>query len=283
MERTRAGRRPRAASRGALLAIALLAILASGAAPRSAAAAHTRVSFEFFAASLAPSGSWHVSTSFGRVWIPRVKEIGWHPYTHGHWVYSDFGWTWVSDYEWGAITYHYGTWAIDPELGWAWIPGYVWAPAWVVFRTGSTYIGWAPVQPSFSIGTPFSFSDYGPDQFAFVRKAEFAAPHIQRHAVPIERSRVIFNQTTALEDNIRIENDVVVNRGPDVGQMEEVARAPVERAPIERVPRVAPADPVTRDELRVDPERVERGAVRAATPTREPRSGGAPAAPQQPG
>jgi hypothetical protein len=246
-----------------VLAIALLTALA---APRPAAAAHTQVSFEFFSSSLEPYGSWHVSASLGRVWTPRVQVIGWHPYTNGHWVYTDFGWTWVSDYEWGAIPYHYGTWAIDSELGWVWVPGYVWAPAWVVFRTGSTYIGWAPVPSSFSIGTSFSFSDYGPDQFVFVRKADFAAPHIQEHAVPIERSRVIFDQTIALENSIRIENDVVVNRDPDVSQVEQV-----ERSPIERVPRVAPAGRATRDELRVDPERLERGAVRAAAPTREPR------------
>ena len=228
-----------------------------------ASAARTRVSFELYQSTLSPFGSWHDSESYGRVWIPRVQVIGWHPYAYGHWVYSDLGWTWVSAYEWGAIPYHYGTWALDPELGWVWVPGYVWAPAWVVFRSGPSYVGWAPVPPGFSVGASFSFADYGADHYVFVREADILAHDVHRVAVPIERTRVVFDDTTIIHDNLRIENNVVVNRGLDVQRVERVARAPVERAPIERVPKVAPAPRVTRDELRVDPSQIERGRVRA--------------------
>ena len=121
----------------------------------------------------------------------------------------------------------------------------------------------------------------------FVRESDFLAPQIHRYAVPLERSRVIFADTTIIENSIRIENDVVVNRGLDVRRVERLARAPVERAPIERVPRVAPVDRVTRDELRVDPDQMDRGRVRAAAPDgdtpkerapREPKSAAARAA-----
>jgi hypothetical protein len=224
------------------------------------------MSLDFFVEQLEPYGGWHTSASYGRVWIPRVQVIGWHPYTHGHWVYTDFGWTWVSDYEWGAIPFHYGTWAIDPELGWAWVPGYVWAPAWVVYRSGPSYIGWAPVPPSFSIGAPFGFEQYGPDQFVFVRAADFLAPDVQRFAVPIQRTRVVFNETSVIGD-LRIDDGVVVNRAPDVREIERVAGKPVPRAPIDRVPKLAPVAHPTREALRVPPELVERGQVRAAAPT----------------
>ncbi|HKA14849.1 MAG TPA: DUF6600 domain-containing protein [Myxococcota bacterium] len=223
------------------------------------------MSFEFFHSTLAPYGNWHVSASYGRVWIPHMHVIEWHPYADGHWVYSDLGWAWVSDYEWGAIPYHYGTWALDPELGWVWVPGYVWAPSWVVFRTGPSYVGWAPVPPSFSVGVSFEFGDYAPDHFVFVREADFLAPEVHRYAVPIERTRAIYNDTRVV-NRIRIENDVVVNRGLDVQRFERVARAPLPREPIERVPRVAPGDRVTREDLRVDPRRIDRGSVRAAAP-----------------
>ncbi len=266
MRRARAGLTRRALLRTAVAAIALVAVLGG---PQPASAAHSRVSFEFFASNLDPFGSWHVSASYGRVWIPSLHVIGWHPYAYGRWVYTDVGWTWVSDYEWGAIPYHYGTWVREPELGWVWVPGYVWAPAWVVFRTGPSYVGWAPVPPSYSIGTSFSFSNYGADHFVFVREADFVAPHIHRYALPIERSRVVFNDTTVIDNNIRIENNVVANRGLDVRRVERVARAPIERAPIERVPKVAPVGRVTRDQLRVDPDQIDRGRVRAAAPTTE--------------
>ncbi|MGH7338090.1 MAG: DUF6600 domain-containing protein, partial [Myxococcota bacterium] len=179
MKRTRAGWRSRALGCAALVAVALVAVLGS----QPASAARTRMSFEFFASSLEPHGSWHTSASFGRVWIPRVQVIDWHPYAYGHWVYTDFGWTWVSDYEWGAIPYHYGTWVIEPELGWAWVPGYVWAPAWVVFRAGPSYIAWAPVPPSFSVGRSVSFEDIDADRYVFVRAGDFLAPQIHRYAI----------------------------------------------------------------------------------------------------
>lgn len=264
MQRARGSRwrKPRCA---AWAALALAAVLAGR---HEASAARTRMSLEFFASSLEPYGSWHVSASYGRVWIPRVQVIDWHPYAYGHWVYTDFGWTWVSDYEWGAIPYHYGTWVIEPELGWAWVPGYVWAPAWVVFRAGPSYIGWAPVSPSFAIGAKASFESLGADHYVFVRESELLAPNIHHHAVPRERTRVIFGDTAVVRDALQLENDVVVNRGVDVQRIERVARAPVERAPIERVPRVAPVDRVTVDALRVEPDQIDRG-VRAAAPTKE--------------
>ena len=68
-----------------------------------------------FESNLSPHGNWFVSAQYGRVWQPSVYHAGWNPYYDGHWVYTDVGWTWVSDYRWGSIPYHYGTWALDPE------------------------------------------------------------------------------------------------------------------------------------------------------------------------
>jgi hypothetical protein len=174
--------------RSAMAAVAL--ITAIGAPLPSPASTTHNVSFEFFETRLAPYGSWHVSERLGRVWIPRVRVIGWHPYAYGHWTGTAEGWSWVSDHEWGAIPYHYGTWALEPELGWVWVPGYTWAASWVVFRSGPSYVGWAPVP----VGGSRS-SDYGADHFVFVRKDDFRAPHIQRFAVPRERARMIFPNT----------------------------------------------------------------------------------------
>ena len=70
---------------------------------------------------------------------------------YGHWVYTDeWGWYWVSDDDeddWGWVTYHYGRWAFDRRLGWFWVPGDEWAPAWVDWRYGGDYVGWAPLPP----------------------------------------------------------------------------------------------------------------------------------------
>src|SRR5262245_57697721 len=90
-------------------------------------ASQASVSFDFFYSDLSPHGSWMVSGEYGRVWQPRVYRTGWNPYHDGHWVYTDCGWAWVSDYTWGDVAYHYGTWVMDPRFGWVWVPGYTWA------------------------------------------------------------------------------------------------------------------------------------------------------------
>src|SRR5688572_24702137 len=161
------------------------------------ARAFSEVSFEFFHSSLAPHGSWHMSASHGEVWHPRAYSRGWHPYSHGQWVYTDLGWTWASAYSWGAVPFHYGTWVIEPGLGWVWVPGYVWAPAWVVYRTGPSYVGWAPVAPGFSIGMTFHHHHdyYEPDHFIFVEERYFGERELYRHAVPYSRTKVVYNQT----------------------------------------------------------------------------------------
>jgi hypothetical protein len=73
-----------------------------------------------FDETLSPYGQW-VDTgegpSDGRAWRPDPDVVGedFQPYaTGGRWVYSDWGWTWESDYPWGWAPFHYGRWALTP-------------------------------------------------------------------------------------------------------------------------------------------------------------------------
>ena len=223
------------------------------------------VSFSAFYSNLSPYGSWQVSAQYGRVWQPAVYYAGWNPYYDGHWVYSDFGWTWVSDYEWGAIPYHYGTWVSDPYYGWVWVPGYTWAPSWVVFRTGPDYIGWAPVSPGFSVGVSFGFGVPTASPFVFVSAGNFLAPRIGTCFIPHSRTTVIINNTRIV-NNLVVENNVVVNRGLNPRSIERASGRRVREVPIERVSRAMPGGPrVSRAALRVDPRRTRHG-LRAAEP-----------------
>ena len=222
------------------------------------------VSFSAFYSNLSPYGSWQVSAQFGRVWQPAAYYSGWNPYYDGHWVYSDYGWTWVSDYEWGAIPYHYGTWVADPYYGWVWVPGYTWAPSWVVFRTGPDYIGWAPVSPGFSVGVSFGYGVPTASPFVFVSARNFCAPRVGTYFVPRSRTAVIINNTRIV-NNLVVENNVVVNRGLNPRVIEKAGGRPVREVPIERVSRVTPGSHFNRGELGVDSRRVSRG-LRAAEP-----------------
>jgi uncharacterized membrane protein YgcG len=112
-------------------------------------------SFQTFYDSLGSQGTWIQSSDYGYVWQPPVNDPSWAPYTDGYWVYTDDGWTWVSNESWGWATYHYGRWVNLDGTGWCWVPGYTWAPAWVSWRYGDGYCGWAPLPPDSFVGVDY--------------------------------------------------------------------------------------------------------------------------------
>jgi hypothetical protein len=64
------------------------------------------------------------------------------PYTNGRWTNTDYGFTWVSNDPFGWATDHYGRWVWANR--WVWRPDTTWGPAWVQWRQGDGYVGWAP-------------------------------------------------------------------------------------------------------------------------------------------
>src|SRR5512142_2840326 len=109
------------------------------------------VSIGGFYDELSPYGQWN-DCNYGRCWTPHHVGAGWQPYTNGQWVYTEYGWTWMSDDPWGGNPYHYGTWVFLSGYGWSWVPGTVWAPAWVTWSYSDRYVGWAPLPPSVVLG-----------------------------------------------------------------------------------------------------------------------------------
>ena len=126
---------------------------------------------EALKSALAPFGTWIDDPERGTLWIPSTKEVGksFAPYkSSGRWGLDKSGdWSWISDYPWGDIPFHFGNWTWLPpssgtqqpkqgnappaEHGWAWVPGAEYAPAWVVWRLGDVknpFVGWAPAPPS---------------------------------------------------------------------------------------------------------------------------------------
>ena len=104
-----------------------------------------------------PTATWRPHPALRRSLGAGRVPPDWRPYQYGHWVYTDeWGWYWVSDdaeADWGWVIYHYGRWAFERGLGWFWVPGDEWAPAWVDWRYGDEYVGWAPLPPDELIET----------------------------------------------------------------------------------------------------------------------------------
>jgi hypothetical protein len=122
--------------------------------------------FQTFYDSLSSQGNWVQTDDYGYVWQPNVQDPNWAPYTDGNWVYTDDGWTWNSSEPFGWATYHYGRWVNLAGSGWAWVPGYTWAPAWVSWRYGDGYVGWAPLPPDSFAGIDY-FGDDSDADFGF--------------------------------------------------------------------------------------------------------------------
>src|SRR5260370_41887640 len=104
----------------------------------------------YFYDRLSPYGRWIKHDRYGWVWSPSPRGFpsDWRPYTDdGHWEYTNYGWTWVSDYPWGWACFHYGRWFYDSYYGWLWYPDTIWAPCWVVWRYGGCLIGGGPLPP----------------------------------------------------------------------------------------------------------------------------------------
>ena len=130
-----------------------------------------------FVEPLSPYGSWMSYPGYGMVFIPDATIVGrnFRPYTNGHWEYTEWGWTWVDHHPFGWATGHYGRWFFDARYGWIWVPGSQWAPAWVSWRTGGGYIGWAAMPPGSVVGGGYGVYD---TSWVFVTTGNFGAPQV---------------------------------------------------------------------------------------------------------
>jgi hypothetical protein len=196
-------------------------------------------SVDYFYQPLSAYGDWSYREGYGEVWAPRV-EAGWRPYTTGHWVYTDDGWAWVADEAWGWAPFHYGRWLYDDAAGWAWVPGTQWAPAWVAWRNGGGYVGWAALPPTVGfeagVGVQWNGVDIGvaiaPTHYCFVQENAILAPRVVTVLAPSTQNVTIINRTTNIT-NITVVNNRVVNTGVPVAHVEQVIGHPVQRLRIE--------------------------------------------------
>ncbi len=224
-------------------------------APETAATAQAETAVQpaevtqnYFYDTLSPYGGWVNVQGYGLCWRPTVVayDSTWQPYCeHGHWVYTDAGWYWTSDYAWGATAFHYGRWFHDQRFGWCWWPETTWGPSWVCWRYSNDYCGWAPLPPRcvFREGTGIVFNgavvsagfDFGigVNFFTFVPTRNFCDPHPGHFRVPRTQVTVIFNRTTVINNfNVNSHNHTVVNNGIPPQRITAVSKTPIHQIAI---------------------------------------------------
>ena len=178
------------------------------------------VSIDFFYNNLS-GGNWIEAADYGYGWQPdvAVSDPNWRPYADGYWAYTDDGWTWISYEDFGWATYHYGRWANLADYGWTWFPGsdLDWGPAWVSWRTGGDYVGWAPLPPRgpgiVYEGQPIGGQvdvefDIGPQYYNFIDVRFIGEPVLRDRIFPPTQNVTYINNTVNVT-NITVKNNVV--------------------------------------------------------------------------
>jgi hypothetical protein len=216
---------------------------------------------------LSPYGEWVVVGSYGRCWRPARVESGWRPYANGHWELTGDGWYWVSDEPWAWATYHYGRWQLAGGYGWVWVPQTQWAPAWVSWREGGGYVGWAPLPPEPRGGVTVNVT-IAPATYCFVEE--------RRMHEPVRPTTVIVNNTTVINKTVNITktkvvNKVVINEGPRVDQVERATGRKLQRASLAEL-RQKDEEPVAEKHtnLRARQDREQQPEAKQPEPSRQP-------------
>ncbi len=207
--------------------------------PPPVAAVYGEISISYIYDYLGNYGYWVYYSPYGHVWIPRGVGRHWRPYTHGRWVWTDYGWTWVSNYPWGWIPFHYGRWGWDNRLGWFWVPGVHWAPAWVIWRYGDLYIGWAPLPPGVEFvpgyGLRWTRRDIPVHFWVFVEGRRFHSSQLRSWILPPERNITIINYTVVRDRYTIRERNIVINDALSPQEIERITRRPVTRVKVNEV------------------------------------------------
>ena len=222
------------------------------------AKAAVEVSVDFFHDNLDSYGDWREVGDYGYCWQPRDVSRNWRPYSDGHWLYTDAGWTWNSEEPYSWAVYHYGRWARVDRIGWVWVPGTEWGPAWVSWRRSPRHVGWAPLPPEALFSHSVGFSarvdadyDIGPTNYSFVEVRNFGAPRLREFIVEPRQNLTIINQTTNIT-RVTYVNNVVYNEGPQYDVISRETAQPIRRLKLER-----------REELDGDPRTMRAEQLRA--------------------
>ena len=203
--------------------------------------------YQQFESTLSPYGAWQDVPRYGHVWVPSTTTVGYDftPYaSDGHWVMSDYGWTWVSDWDWGWAPFHYGRWMVVGGYGWCWLPGTHWGPAWVHWRWGGGYVGWAPMGPrGVVIGAPRGVRS--PWRFTVANQLGAVRPHF----LPSRAVASVWHSTTPIHNvstvNVRGTN-VRFNAGPSSHLIASATGRAIAPTPLRSVaPRALPNQAIT--------------------------------------
>lgn len=186
------------------------------------------ISFDDFYQNLAPYGQWINDPQLGYVWSPNVESDFRPYYTNGYWAMTEYGNTWVSDYEWGWACFHYGRWTYDSYYGWLWVPGTTWGPSWVSWRYANGYFGWAPLAPGFEFSNkPENMYSCPRDWWVFIPGRYIYGGNYYRFWAGSQGNNTVYTQSTPMDNSYMTGANTYVY-GPRVQDVEGQTHSPVQ-------------------------------------------------------
>ncbi len=237
--------------------------------PRQMEAQQTTISLQVFYDELSPYGQWIDYIDYGYVWIPNA-EPDFVPYSSdGHWILTEYGWTWSSDYDWGWAAFHYGRWSFDNSFGWFWVPDNQWGPAWVNWRQYNEYYGWSPMEPGISLSISFRQSyDSNNDHWLFIRDRDFERSDMNRYYVGrSDRDRMVRNSTIIKRTYVDRTRNTTYVSGPSRESVQQATGRTI--SPVSVRENNKPGQNLRNGQLEIYRPRIEKdNAGRKTSPTR---------------
>ena len=194
---------------------------------------------ETFYDELSPYGEWINDPQYGYVWMPYVDQDFRPYYSDGYWAMTEYGNTWISDYPWGWAPFHYGRWTYSHYYGWVWIPGTTWAPAWVVWRHGGGYYGWAPLGPAYNMSYNSNpYYNCPDDWWVFVNPTHlYFTGGYHHYAYGPHQSVTIIHNTTIITNVYNNNNNhVTYFTGPQGHEVEAITHHPIQTVRLATTP-----------------------------------------------
>lgn len=177
---------------------------------------------------------WKPSTDLAVVSVAGEAPV-YVPYSNGQWVHTDAGWYFKAPTPEEEIVHHYGRWVNTASDGWLWVPGRVWAPAWVDWKQNDSYVAWAPVPPSvYIVDNTINVPPIDEDRYVIVEKKYFAQPQLYKYMYKENKNKIMIKEMTKT-NGIMIINKTIINKGPEVTDIEKYWGKKIEIVNVNRV------------------------------------------------
>jgi hypothetical protein len=244
------------------------AVLIMGGATQDAKAQYDDVSLQTFYDELSPYGTWIKDPQYGYVWRPDVDQAEFRPYySNGRWVMTEYGNTWVSNYDWGWAPFHYGRWIYTRYNSWLWVPDTTWGPAWVSWRSGGGYYGWAPMSPGLHVNIQVALPDFC---WNFVPYSRIYYNDFPRYYSGRNR---VYVQKTVIINNVYVNNNRTYYTGPQAADIRRNSRQEVKVYNIARTTNRSSSGEIDRNQVNIYTPRPNRGVDNISPSPREIVSG----------